>query len=152
MSVRLGLGEDIFISYARVDGAGYATALAARLQEHRGGLKVHIDRHAGQRSTGIPREVRVALRRSSLLVLLATKGALHSPNVLKELKAFPRRGWTVVVVAFDAPLDGAPWGGEIAPVSSRNRRRARRLRTGDPRRGSSISSSMLSGTAGSASA
>jgi WD40 repeat protein len=115
MLERFGYGEDIFISYASADATAYATALASRLQSAPHKLRVHIDRYVGQRDTRIPDEVRNALQRSLLLIVLGTPAALTNPNVAEEINAFPHRRRSVLVIAATS-LQNAQWAADVRGI------------------------------------
>jgi hypothetical protein len=84
-------GYDLFLSHARSDGAGAAEALEARLEQI--GFLVFRDVSGLEGAGELTPEIRRAVRRCRLLVVLLTPGALVSPWVAKELalRLAPRR-------------------------------------------------------------
>lgn len=81
-------GYDVFISYSRKDGLAYAQALARRLAEKPTNLHVFFDQWASPPEGKLPLRLLWALRRSRLLVLIATPGALDAPGVTSEIETF----------------------------------------------------------------
>ena len=79
-------GFDIFISYARSDGAAYAELLEARLETV--GFTVFRDRHELNVGDPLDHTVTAAIQRSRRFVLVDTMGARVSPWVAKELTSF----------------------------------------------------------------
>lgn len=96
---RFLFGDDIFISYARADGAIYAAGLANELVKLKFSCK--IDQWGTQAGQEIPPQLRRALRRSSLLVLVGTEGAANSVPVAQELTEFKKTGRIIVPIIFD---------------------------------------------------
>lgn len=96
---RFLLGDDIFISYSRADGAVYAAGLANELVQLK--FSCRIDQWGTQSGREIPRELRRALRRSALLVLVGTQGAAGSALVTQEIQEFRKTGRMIVPVIFD---------------------------------------------------
>jgi WD40 repeat protein len=107
--------EDIFISYSREDGTAYATALAEQLG--RRGFNCIIDVYSGIAQADIPRALVSAAAGCYQLVLVATRGATASPNIAKEIEAFPRHARGIIVIGFGEPLDAAVWGQLVRGVS-----------------------------------
>lgn len=96
---RFLFGDDIFISYSRADGAIYAAGLANELVKLKFSCK--IDQWGTQAGQEIPPQLRRALRRSSLLVLVGTEGAANSVPVTQELTEFKKTGRIIVPIIFD---------------------------------------------------
>jgi len=99
-------GNDVFISYGRSDGAPYALALASRLTQR--GLQCYLDQWGtppGELSPSVLHE----LKRSSLLVVVASPAAGLSPNVGLEIAAFLPTGRPIVPVSIGSAVDGAIW-------------------------------------------
>lgn len=93
-------GDDIFISYSRSDGTTYAVALASRLADENFACK--IDVYGTRPNETVPRALLDSLRRSALLVLVATPGAARSVNVATEVNEFLKSGNKAIVpVVFD---------------------------------------------------
>jgi hypothetical protein len=85
-------GDDVFISYSRKDGAVYATALAAQLQDkNTGGLKVYFDRYGSTPEKTIPAKVKSKILGANVFVLIASEEALKSKHVQDEVSLFVER-------------------------------------------------------------
>ncbi len=85
---RLAFGADVFISYARVDGAAFAEALANDLVTER--LSCHLDLWEAEPGRALPRDLLLGLWRASMMVVVATDGAAVSRNVAREVRIFRR--------------------------------------------------------------
>jgi WD40 repeat protein len=99
--------EDIFISYARVDGSRYAMALAAELASHN--RNCITDVFAAETGQQIPPGLSRALRRARQLVVLGTDGAIGSEGIAWEVQNFPRDGRSVVIIGFCDAVKDASW-------------------------------------------
>jgi WD40 repeat protein len=107
-------GNDVFISYARGDSANYALALASRLTER--GLQCYLDQWGtppGQLSPLVLRQ----LKRSSLLVVIASPAAGISPNVAQEIAEFLPTGRPVLPVSVGDALEGAQWFEKVRGIT-----------------------------------
>lgn len=100
-------GEDVFISYARSDGARYAAALAKQLSDR--DFTCFLDQWASPRGPGLPPEISRVLKRAKSLVLVGTQGAISSQFVAAELAAFASQLRIIVPINIGQCLDGAPW-------------------------------------------
>src|SRR3712207_3491471 len=80
------VGDDIFVSYSRADGATYANGLAGRLTERKFATK--IDQWGTVPGEQVPPDILRAVRRSAMLVIVGTKGAVQSEGIEREIKAF----------------------------------------------------------------
>lgn len=87
----------MFISYSRLDGLNYATALANELTKNE--LSCSVDLWETSPGPELPEQFVKALRRSTLLVVVATAGAAASRNVKAEIEEFAKTGRTIIVVA-----------------------------------------------------
>ena len=105
--VRLLLGDDIFISYSRADGAGYAARLASELT--RAGLSCRFDQWGSSPGRTVPEDLLRALRRSGLFVLVATEMAGASPQVETEIRDFLKTRRTIVPIDLDGRIRSARW-------------------------------------------
>jgi WD40 repeat protein len=92
-------GDDIFISYSRRDGGGYATALANQLIDRHFTCK--FDQWGTPPGHEIPNPLKKALKRSAALILIGTKGASESEAVLQEVKEFKQTGRPIIPILFD---------------------------------------------------
>lgn len=150
------LGDDIFISYSRADGATYAAGLANELAKPPLNFSCKLDQWGTQAGAEMPESLKKSLRRSAVLVLIGTEGAAKSRNVALEIEQFKKTGRMIIPVIFDgillknnliyrdgvkrrADLDAVPalaeteasWAGEIEglPVSWE---KTGKLKTGNP--------------------
>jgi hypothetical protein len=86
MVARYLFGHDVFISYARIDGMRYASALATHLVAS--GLSCFVDQWSCIPGKQISRRILRTLKRSSILVIVGTEAASASEAVLDEVRAF----------------------------------------------------------------
>jgi WD40 repeat protein len=100
-------GRDVFISYSRKDGITYAEYLAGELRKS--GLTYYLDIYETIPAKKLPRRLRLALWRSTLLVVIGTHGAARSKNVLKEVTAFSQIKRPVIPVIIGKALSRALW-------------------------------------------
>lgn len=92
-------GRDVFISYARMGkGRGYASGLANALKRLDKPLSVYFDQWAAPAGAELPPTLLLALRRASVLVVLATEEALQSPHVTREIETFAKFPRSIVSV------------------------------------------------------
>lgn len=96
------LGDDIFISYSRADGATYAAGLANELTKLRFSCK--LDQWGTESGAEMPESLKKSLKRSAVLVLVGTEGAAKSRHVGSEIEEFKRTGRVIVPVIFDGTL------------------------------------------------
>src|ERR1043166_9587230 len=92
-------GDDIFVSYSRRDGAGYAANLAKKLVDLK--FSVYFDQWTTPPDKDLPASLRRKLRRCSVLVIVGTEGAAHSDHVLQEIAEFNTTGRTVIPIIFE---------------------------------------------------
>jgi WD40 repeat protein len=106
-------GPDIFLSYSREDGASYAAGLAVRLVERSRDFHCFLDQWDSPPGRRIPRRVLLALRRSTMLVIVGTKGAARSRAVRQEIRHFRKGNWRIVPITFrgevEVAVESAPW-------------------------------------------
>src|SRR5262249_42765894 len=95
------------ISYSRMDGATYAAGLANELAAK--SFAVRLDQWGSDPGRQIPKSLKRALWRSSMLVLVATRGAGASQAVEQELQEFSRTGRTIIPIDCANALDQARW-------------------------------------------
>ncbi len=103
-------GEDIFISYSRIDGLQYATALANALSKR---YACRIDAYETQPGEQIPKHLRRALSKCSMMVLIGSRSAAGSDNVRLEVAEFAGTRRNIVVVAFENTPEDALWSKHI---------------------------------------
>lgn len=129
---RFLFGDDVFISYSRRDTA-YALALADKLTHRK--LSCFIDLWGAPAGVELPAEVVERLSRSSMLVLVGTRNAATSENVMKEMLEFKKTKRPIIPITFvgeevfsrirnnDVPkelkgtLEDATWYDEIAGIA-----------------------------------
>jgi WD40 repeat protein len=114
MFARFLFGDDVFISYSRRDGAKYAAALANELSRPGIGFSCFLDQWGASAATELSRPVLRALRRSSVLVLVGTAGAAHSPMVREEVQRFAqpsrfRSHRPILPINIDGAFDRVQW-------------------------------------------
>jgi len=95
---RFIFGNDIFITYSRIDGLDYALNLALKLGEK--GYKCYVDQLSSNIPSGeLPEEILCEVRRCTALVIIGSEGACNSENVKKEILAFKKgKGKRPIVV------------------------------------------------------
>lgn len=104
--VRLFSGHDAFISYSRRD-SHYGFQLALKLADL--GLTPFIDQLAALPGDQIPLEVKRALFRSRLLVVVVTESSVASKNVALEIQTFSRTRGTLLYLAIEGIPLPATW-------------------------------------------
>ena len=114
---RFVFGDDVFISYSRRRGAEYALALANELTRHK--LSCFLDQWGTPPDQDLPAQLRQALKRSSMLVLIGTEWAAASENVRKEVEEFLETRRTIIPITFVdsdvyAKIDDGTLEGEFA--------------------------------------
>lgn len=92
------IGDDIFVSYSRVDGATYAAGIATELVNR--GFSCRLDQWGTEAGTSVPASLTRALRRSAALVLVGTPGAANSKHVSEEVLEMSRRRRPIVPIIF----------------------------------------------------
>ena len=126
---RFLFGDDIFVSYSRADGAVYAAGLANELTARRFACK--LDQWGSQPGKEIPAPLRAALRRSSLLVLVASPAAAASEQVANEVVEFRRTGRAIIPIDIGGALRKAPYWQQLEGLHISSDDEGA-LRTGDP--------------------
>ena len=113
--VRLVLGFDVFVSYARADGTDYAGALAAQLAKV---VSPRIDQQGTNPGEKPDWWLHLEVMLSRVFVVLNTPAAAVSPHVAAEVKTFVKwGGCTILPVELDFALENAAWHPEIFGVS-----------------------------------
>jgi WD40 repeat protein len=100
-------GYDAFISYAREDAAAYARALQSGLGG--AGLVTFVDYQAIPPGEALRRTIGRGVRRSRLLIVVATPAAMRSPWVALEVAEGLRRGRKVVVINVGGAYVAGTW-------------------------------------------
>ena len=99
---KLFLGDDIFISYSRADGAIYAAGLANELAKR--GFACRLDQWGTESGSEMPKSLKKALRRSAALVLVGTREAAKSKHVADEVSELKRMRRMIVPIVFNRVL------------------------------------------------
>jgi WD40 repeat protein len=129
--------DDIFISYSRDDGSAYLTGLDAALSAK--GFSCFTDKRGTDANRLPPKTLFRKIRTCKTLVLLATPGALKSPeNIAPEISEFAEANGTskIVCVSFDQGAEFANWSSTpwytYVEGKARERENANALKTGEP--------------------
>jgi WD40 repeat protein len=113
---RLFLGNDVFLSYGRLDGSSYIEALDRQLS--RAGLVCYFDRRGASSGKRIPREVLFQLVHSSVLVVVAGPKAAASKNVGREIWLFHKENRPIIPIDFEGALEKAKWHRLVENIAS----------------------------------
>lgn len=100
-------GKDVFISYARRDGAGYALKLASDLTGR--GFACVIDQWGSEPGQRTPESIRRDLQRCQALVIVGTVSAAISEHVEDEIRAFVATRGIIVPVDLQGCVPSARW-------------------------------------------
>jgi energy-coupling factor transporter ATP-binding protein EcfA2 len=92
-------GFDVFVSYSQIDGRFYALSLIEALQSR--GIACWLDQHEIMPGTGLSIQLRSAVRRSRVMVVIASDAARASEYVRLETEAFLRLGKPIIPIVFD---------------------------------------------------
>jgi WD40 repeat protein len=98
---------DIFISYARRDGKGYALKLKEQLT--RLDFSCFLDYDELPAGNSLNRTLKRAIKRSAAIIVVGTEGALKSRYVELEVNEFARTGRAIIPIDFEGTLADAPW-------------------------------------------
>jgi WD40 repeat protein len=98
---------DIFISYARRDGKGYALKLKEQLT--RLDFSCFLDYDELPVGNSLNKTLKRALKKSAALVVIGTEGALKSRYVELEVGEFTATGRAIIPVDFEGTLAASPW-------------------------------------------
>lgn len=126
---RFFFGDDVFISYSRADAIRYVPSLAARLAGKR-----HIcffDQLAAAPSEELPEKLKKKILRSTVFVLVGTRGAVASSFVRKEVELFRRTRRPFIPVDVDGALVEQEGWRDVVGVA-KIREEGARVRGGDP--------------------
>lgn len=122
-------GDDVFISYARADALRYVPSLAAHLA-----AKKHIcffDQLVTDPNEDLPERLKKKILRSTVFVLVGTKGAVASSFVRKEIELFRRTRRPFIPVDVDGALVGQESWQDVIGLA-KIREEGARVRDGDP--------------------
>ena len=123
-------GDDIFISYSRVDGINYAEGLASQLAKRE--FSCRVDLWETSPGAELPKTLKRALRWSKMFVLVGTKGAANSPSVELELDEFLGSGGTIIPLDFKSAMEKARWFPKIMGLPLTREPNVDALTTGRP--------------------
>ncbi|HVQ38214.1 MAG TPA: TIR domain-containing protein [Pyrinomonadaceae bacterium] len=126
---RFFFGDDVFISYARSDAIRYVPSLAAHLA-----AKKHIcffDQLVADPNEDLPEKLKKKILRSTVFVLVGTKGAVASSFVRKEIELFRHTRRPFIPVDVDGALAEQENWHEVIGVAKIQEQGAR-VRGGDP--------------------
>ncbi len=98
---------DVFIWYARRDGRRYARALHRHLE--RTGIVCFLDRRDVLAGDLLTPTLAKALKKSRLLIVVATEGASRSKHVQLEVQTYLQTGRPVVPVDFSGSFAQGAW-------------------------------------------
>jgi TIR domain len=98
------LGDDVFVSYARLDGKTYAQSLATSLPN----LRVFIDLFGTEPGRRVPKSILRRLSKSTVCVLVATPSACESQSVAEEIRLFLTTKRPVIPISFGGALEVSP--------------------------------------------
>lgn len=101
------LGHDVFVSYSRADGASYAAHLASELTKRN--LSCRLDQWGSKPGKEVPAEILRDLRRSSMLVVVGSRGATKSAAVEREVLEFLPTGRLIIPIDVDGSIRSALW-------------------------------------------
>lgn len=109
MQIRWLNDNDIFISYAHLDGGTYAEGLADKLSER--GFSYYIDRRGSEPGKELPETLRQRIRRSAMLVIIGTEQAASRAAIEAEIEEFlsSRRRKPIVPIDFENAVSKARW-------------------------------------------
>ncbi len=96
-SRRFLFGDDIFISYSRVDST-YALTLANELTKRK--LSCFLDQWGTPPGEELPKELLDTIKRCSTMVLIGSENAAESENVGKEVREFLETKRPIIPVTF----------------------------------------------------
>ncbi len=98
---------DVFISYARRDGKGYALKLKEQLT--RLDFSCFLDYDELPAGNSLNRTLKRAIKKSATIIVVGTEGALKSHYVELEVGEFARTGRSIIPIDFEGTLANAPW-------------------------------------------
>ncbi len=90
-------GNDIFISYSRIDGLDYALELALKLGDK--GFQCYVDQLSSNTpGKQLPEKILDEIKSCTELVIIGSEGSCQSENVNKEISEFRNRKKKPIVV------------------------------------------------------
>jgi hypothetical protein len=106
---RLFFGDDIFISHSRIDGIGYARSLA-RLLQKKYQFSCYADFHWTEPGENLPQFLIKKLKRSTVLVVVISKGAVNwSKNIKEEIEIFRKTKRPIFIIDLDNSYNKNEW-------------------------------------------
>jgi WD40 repeat protein len=126
---RFFFGDDIFISYSRADAIRYVPSLAARLAAKK--YICFFDQLVTDPSEDLPERLKKKILRSTVFVLVGTRGAVASSFVRKEVELFRSTRRPFIPVDVDGALVELEGWPDVIGVA-KIREEAARVRDGDP--------------------
>jgi WD40 repeat protein len=102
---RFFFGHDIFISYGRSDASQYALALASRLTT----FACYLDQFGTEPGETLPKAVQNIVRKSTVFVLIESRGSAASKSVQEEVKLFRSTGRPVIPIDVDGTSKSRSW-------------------------------------------
>ena len=132
MRFRTLTDDDIFISYAHLDGGTYAAGLADELQKR--GFSCFIDRLGTEPGRNLPLSLRRKIRRCAMLVVIGTERAGTRKTIEDEIKEFMKNGrrTAVVPVDFNGSVYHACWYPLIEGIALEAEKSSTALESGNP--------------------
>lgn len=112
------IGDDVFVSYSRSDGATFAAGLATELTVR--GFSCRLDQWGTESGKQMPKSLTDALRRSALLVLVGTEGAASSIHVNEEVRTIKLLKRPIAPIVFEGVRlrdDKTPKDGRLVRLS-----------------------------------
>jgi hypothetical protein len=102
-------GDDIFISHSRIDGINYSRSLA-RLLQKKYRFKCYADFHWTESGEELPQFLIRKLKRSTILVVVISKGAVNwSKNIKEEIDIFKKTKRPVFIIDLDNSYNKNQW-------------------------------------------
>src|SRR5687768_10086269 len=101
------VGYDVFISYSRKDGREYALKLREQLD--RISISAFLDEHELATGTSLRAELIRGLRRSGVLLIVASPEARESDYVALEIEEFARRSRPIIPIILGGGDGRLPW-------------------------------------------
>ncbi|UVK55364.1 toll/interleukin-1 receptor domain-containing protein [Mesorhizobium sp. AR02] len=115
--IRFLLSSDVFISYARIDGAGYAQAIANALASGDGPLSCTFDQWETRPGALVPSQILRAARNAAALIVVASPGSMQSRAMDQEIASFLEVPGPIILVSFESSsISAAVWYPRLAGI------------------------------------